>query len=51
MRFGTKSTKYSLHSHPIYNEKYIKTKVKTVYADNMVPKEKKSLHLYCSNKY
>ena len=36
-----------LHSHPIYDDKYIKTKVKTfnsiintVYSDNEIPKER-----------
>ena len=44
------------HSQPIHDDKYIKTKVKTfgetintLFSNNRVPKEKKSLHMYCSN--
>ena len=45
-----------LHSQPLYDEKYVKTKVKTfnsmintLFSGNEIPKENKSLHLYYSN--
>ena len=48
----------AFHSNPIYDEKYIKTKVKvfngivnTVFFRQKSPKRKYSLHLYSSNKY
>ena len=53
-----KSLNTRFPSQPIYDDKYIKTKVKTfgdmintAFSDNGIPKEKKSLHLYCSNLY
>ena len=43
------------HSQPIYDDKYIKTKVKTFssminthFSGNEIPNKKKSLHLQCS---
>ena len=52
------SLNIKFHSQPIYDDKYIKTKVKafssminTLFSDNKIPKKKKSLHLYCSNLY
>ena len=53
-----KALNIKFHSQPIYDEKYIKTKVKaingiinTAFSDNEILKEKKSLNLYCSNMY
>ena len=53
-----KALNIKFHSQPIYDEKYIKTKVKaingiinTAFSDSEILKEKKSLNLYCSNMY
>ena len=49
-----KSLNTRFHSQPIYNDKYIKTKlnsfssmINTLFSGNEI--KKKSLHLYCSN--
>ena len=50
-----KSLNTRFHIQPIYDNKYIKTKVKTfssmintLFSGNEIPRGKKSLHLYCS---
>ena len=46
------------HNKPVYDEKYIRTKVKTftgvantIFWSNKFPKKKNTLHLHCSNMY
>ena len=45
-----KSLNTRFHSQPIYDDKYIKTKVKT-FSSMINSKRKKPLNLYCSNLY
>ena len=53
-----KSLRIKVNSQPIYDDKYIITNVKTfssminvLFSGNGIPREKQSLHFYCSNLY
>ena len=61
MKFGKRFKRHQnikFHSQPIYDDKHVKTKIKTfsgvintLFSDNKIQKRRESIHLYCSNMY